>query len=63
MIRIAVDAMGGDNAPGAVVEGCIQALNERNDISVILAGQRDKIEPLLLNAGDARRRWKCRAWK
>ena len=56
MIRIAVDAMGGDNAPGAVVEGCIQALNERNDISVILAGQRDKIEPLLLNAGDARSR-------
>lgn len=56
MIRIAVDAMGGDNAPGAVVEGCLQALRERADISVILAGQPDKIEPLLAEAGDVRSR-------
>lgn len=54
MIRIAVDAMGGDNAPGAVVEGCIQALRERADISVILAGQSQAIEPLLAGAGDVR---------
>jgi glycerol-3-phosphate acyltransferase PlsX len=56
MIRIAVDAMGGDNAPGAVVEGCIQALRERADISVILAGQSQAIEPLLAGAGDVRAR-------
>ena len=56
MIRIAVDAMGGDNAPGAVVEGCIQALRERADISVILAGQSQAIEPLLAGADDVRAR-------
>ncbi|MGI6182598.1 MAG: phosphate acyltransferase PlsX [Candidatus Fimadaptatus sp.] len=55
-MRIAVDAMGGDNAPGAVVEGCIQALRERADISVILAGQSQAIEPLLAGAGDVRAR-------
>ncbi|MGN0742269.1 MAG: phosphate acyltransferase PlsX [Candidatus Fimadaptatus sp.] len=52
-MRIAVDAMGGDNAPGAVVEGCLMALRERADIAVTLAGQRDKLEPLLKDAGDA----------
>ena len=53
MIRIAVDAMGGDNASGAVVEGCLMALRERADIAVTLAGPRDKLEALLEGAGDA----------
>ena len=56
MIRIAVDAMGGDNAPGAVVEGCLMALRERADISVALAGQTGVIEPLLADAGALRER-------
>ena len=56
MIRIAVDAMGGDNAPGAVVEGCLMALRERADISVALAGQTGVIEPLLADAGELRER-------
>ena len=48
MLTIAVDAMGGDNAPACVIEGTIQALRESdNRFSVVLIGQSDKIEPLL----------------
>ena len=34
MIKIAVDAMGGDNAPGEIVKGAVDAVTERNDITV-----------------------------
>ena len=47
LIRVAVDAMGGDNAPDAVVEGAVWALKESNDISVILVGQQELIEKAL----------------
>ena len=36
MIKIAVDAMGGDNAPGEIVKGTVDAVTERNDITVCL---------------------------
>ena len=39
MIKIAVDAMGGDNAPGEIVKGAVDAVTERNDITVCLTGQ------------------------
>ena len=39
MIKIAVDAMGGDNAPGEIVKGAVQAVNERKDLAVILTGK------------------------
>ena len=32
VIRVAVDAMGGDNAPGEIVKGAIEAVNTRRDI-------------------------------
>lgn len=35
---ISVDAMGGDNAPKEVVKGAVKAVNENNDIEVILVG-------------------------
>lgn len=35
---VAVDAMGGDNAPAEIVKGTVDAVNERNDIKVILVG-------------------------
>ncbi len=38
MIRVAVDAMGGDNAPGEIIKGAVQAVTERNDIQVTLVG-------------------------
>ena len=44
MIKIAVDAMGGDNAPGEIVKGAVDAVTERKDITVCLTGQKDAIE-------------------
>ena len=38
MIKIAIDAMGGDFAPEQQVKGAIEALGKSGDFSVILAG-------------------------
>ena len=43
-MRIAVDAFGGDNAPAAVVEGCIDALKKYPDMSVTLCGDEKRIK-------------------
>lgn len=42
-IRIAVDAMGGDLAPDALVQGAIKAATESADVQLILVGQPDKL--------------------
>ncbi|HFI0833349.1 TPA: phosphate acyltransferase PlsX [Streptococcus suis] len=47
MKRIAVDAMGGDHAPQAVIEGVNQALKEFSDIEIQLYGDEAKIKPYL----------------
>ncbi|MFH0374058.1 phosphate acyltransferase PlsX [Streptococcus sp. A22] len=47
MKRIAIDAMGGDHAPQAVIEGVNQALKEFSDIEIQLYGDEDKIKPYL----------------
>lgn len=41
---IAIDAMGGDNAPAEIIKGAIEAINERADIKLRLFGDKDKIE-------------------
>lgn len=41
--RIAVDAMGGDNAPSEIVKGCVAAMNEREDIHVFLVGDEGRV--------------------
>ena len=41
--RVAVDAMGGDNAPAEMVSGACLAVSERSDIKVILVGDKDAI--------------------
>lgn len=41
MIKIVVDTLGGDRGPAAVIEGVIKAINENNDIHVILTGPED----------------------
>lgn len=46
-IRIAADAMGGDNAPQEIVKGVINAVNSRTDVSVILVGKQKEIEACL----------------
>ena len=47
MKKIAVDAMGGDHAPQALVEGVNQAIQEFKDIEVILYGDEAKIKQYL----------------
>ncbi|MCR5640025.1 MAG: phosphate acyltransferase PlsX [Lachnospiraceae bacterium] len=42
--RVALDAMGGDNAPVEIIKGGIDAINERDDIHLCLVGQPDVIE-------------------
>ncbi|NDL66870.1 phosphate acyltransferase PlsX [Anaerotalea alkaliphila] len=46
-VSISVDAMGGDNAPEAVVDGCVQAVLEDPDIRVVLCGDSESIQAAL----------------
>ena len=41
---VAVDAMGGDNAPVEIVKGCVEAVKEREDIKVLLVGLADVVQ-------------------
>lgn len=41
MKRIAVDAMGGDHAPQAIVEGVNRAISEFKDIEIQLYGDEE----------------------
>lgn len=47
MKRIAVDAMGGDHAPKAIIEGVNQALADFSDIEILLYGDEAAITPYL----------------
>lgn len=42
-VKVALDAMGGDNAPGEIIKGAIDAVHMRQDIQVVLVGQEDVI--------------------
>ena len=44
---VLVDAMGGDNAPYAIVKGCVEAINERGGFSVVLIGDEPEIRKIL----------------
>lgn len=46
-VRVVLDAMGGDNAPGEIVRGAVDAVKEAPDIQVILVGQEEKITAAL----------------
>jgi len=43
-VRIAVDALGGDNAPGEVVAGALAAANDLLDDELLLVGSREALE-------------------
>src|SRR5262245_47621865 len=45
-IKIAVDAMGGDQAPAVEVDGAVQAASEYG-IPIVLVGQEDRVQDLL----------------
>ncbi len=48
-MKIIVDAMGGDNAPEAVVEGCLEALEENSGLNIELIGNKIRIEQCIGN--------------
>ncbi|XMB72732.1 phosphate acyltransferase PlsX [Mycoplasmatota bacterium WC30] len=50
MIRIAVDAMGGDFAPKEQILGSMLAIQKIDDIEIILYGDEEVIKPLLTNS-------------
>ena len=42
--KVALDAMGGDNAPMEIVKGAVNAVSSRKDIKVFLVGQEDVVK-------------------
>ena len=47
MIKVALDVMGGDNAPYEIVKGAVLAVNENKDLKVYLVGQSAVVEDTL----------------
>ena len=43
MIKVAVDAMGGDNAPGEIVAGAVEAAAAKPGIQVLLVGREETV--------------------
>ena len=43
IVKVALDAMGGDNAPGEIVKGAVDAVNENSDIKVCLVGKSPRV--------------------
>ncbi len=54
MIRVAVDAMGGDNAPDEIIKGAVEAINAHPELIVTLVGKeeivREKLAAYTYNA-------------
>ncbi|HBU13192.1 MAG TPA: phosphate acyltransferase PlsX [Clostridiales bacterium] len=50
-MKIIIDAMGGDNAPKAAVDGAIAALRDFSDIEIVLTGDEQAVKPLLGGQG------------
>ncbi|HWH23441.1 MAG TPA: phosphate acyltransferase PlsX [Candidatus Limnocylindria bacterium] len=46
VVRVAVDAMGGDHAPDEVVHGALEWVRGRRDVELLLVGDRTRIEAL-----------------
>ena len=49
MYKLIIDAMGGDHAPQAIIDGVVMALQEYTDIFVYLVGKQEVIEQCLQN--------------
>ncbi|MDO4337085.1 MAG: phosphate acyltransferase PlsX [Eubacteriales bacterium] len=52
LVKVVVDAMGGDNAPVEPIKGAVEAVKERTDIQVILTGRQQVIEKELAKYPD-----------
>lgn len=46
VVLIAIDAMGGDNAPECNVEGALSAAAEWKDTQIVLVGDEARLEPV-----------------
>lgn len=44
MVNVAVDAMGGDNAPAEIVKGAVEAIQENREVKVFLVGREEVIK-------------------
>lgn len=44
MTKVCLDAMGGDNSPGEMVLGAVNALKEKNDLFIYLVGPEDRLK-------------------
>ena len=42
-VNIAVDAMGGDNAPAEIVKGAVEAIEKTRDMKIFLVGKEDAV--------------------
>ena len=47
MLKIAIDAMGGDFGPEPIIEGLVTALRKNNNFTAIAVGKKNEILPLL----------------
>lgn len=54
MIKIALDAMGGDFGPAPIIEGLIQAFKLNKDFHAIVVGKKSEILPLIPRIFDSR---------
>src|SRR4051812_8641783 len=54
-MRVALDAMGGDFAPGPIVAGACEAVAEIADLTVLLIGDQERIEAELAKTPGAPR--------
>ena len=54
-MRVALDAMGGDFAPGPIVAGACEAVGDLPELTVVLVGDRERIEAELAKAPTAPR--------
>ena len=52
LVKVVVDAMGGDYAPQEPVKAAVEAVTERKDIQVILTGPEDKVHAQLAKYPD-----------
>lgn len=52
-MRIALDAMGGDFAPGPIVAGAVEAVLDQEDLVTVLVGDKERIEAELVKAPGA----------
>ena len=43
MVRIALDGMGGDNAPVEIVKGAVDAVNIYENVSIVILGDEHQI--------------------